>query len=179
MTPQITAQAYHLRYIADEDRILLSVDLSPQHELAMPLTRRLTRNLLTALAKIVAERGEAAAGGNPMMRDTILDFEHNQSVANAVAEGNMRNESVEKPPAVAPMLVREVKIVPKPDGGFALVFDNSAQLLTLEVAADRIHMVIETFVQMAERSGWDFPPIASWLDPAKTAVTSAAKKTLN
>ena len=187
MSPQITAYSYHLRFLADEDRIIIAVDLSPEHELAMLLTRRLTRNLLAALAKMMSDRGPAAAvakdpvtaAANPVLRDTILDFEHSQSVATAVAEGHMRNETREKPPAVPPRLVREVKIVPKPDSGLALIFGTGEQVLALEIAPDRIHMVIETFVQMAERAGWHFPPIASWLDPAKAAASPPQGKALN
>ena len=61
MSLQITANSYHLRFLADEDRIVIAVDLSPEHELAMLLTRRLTRNLLAALAKMMSDRGPAAA----------------------------------------------------------------------------------------------------------------------
>ena len=61
-------------------------------------------------------------------------------------------------------LVHEIKLVPKPDGGLSLIFNNSDQLLTIEVASDRVHMVIATFVQIAERAGWEFPPAASWLE---------------
>ena len=32
------------------------------------------------------------------------------------------------------------------------------------------YMVIETFLQIAERAGWDFPPIASWLEGSKNVV---------
>jgi hypothetical protein len=184
MTLQVTAHSYHLRYAVDEDRILVSVDISPEHELAMPMTRRLTRNLLAAMAKMASDRGPASvpAGAPPLVRDTILDFEHSQSVATAVAEGHMRNEPPrEKPPSMPmPMrLVREVKLVPRNNGGIALVFENGEQQLILEIAPERIHMVIETFVQMAERAGWHFPPIASWLDPAKAAASPPQGKALN
>lgn len=174
MKPQINAQSYHLRYQLDEDRILLSVDLSPEHEFAMAITRRLTRNLVAALAKFIADRGQVP-DVNPSLRDTILDFQHSQSVATAIAQGNMRDENRQKQPAVPLRLVHEVKLVPKPDGGLSLVFDNSEQLLAVEVAAERMHMVIATFLQMAERAGWDFPPIASWLDASKSAGTAEGR----
>jgi len=172
---QITAQAYHLRYAVDEDRILLSVDISPDTELAIPITRRMTRNLVTALAKLIAER---SATHTPLMRDTVLDFEHSKSVADAVASGNMRDETRKKPLTTSAKPVREVNIVPKANGAIALVFDNSEQLLTLDVSGERIHIVISTFIRMAERAGWDFPPIASWLDASKT-VSDAAGRVVN
>jgi hypothetical protein len=177
MKLQITANAYHLRYAADDDRIVLSVDISSEQELGMAITRRLTRNFIAALAKFVAERVPAAKAPTPIIRETILDFEHSASVANAVAEGNMREtpRETEKKPIGPPSLVREVKLVPKPDGGLGLVFDDNERLLTLDVAPERLHMVIETFVQIAERAGWDFPPLASWLSSTKQAGIPAGK----
>jgi len=41
------------------------------------------------------------------------------------------------------------------------------------VAPHRIHMVISMFLRMAERAGWDFPPIASWLDTSINADKTA------
>ena len=172
----IIAQAYHLRYVADEDRIVLCVDLSGETELAMPITRRLTRNFLMALAKFVAERTRANESAvSPDARDAVLDFEHSKAVAHAVADGAMREEARKKPLSVASKPAREVNITPKAHGGLALSFDNSEQSVALEVSAERIHMVIETFVRMAERAGWDFPPVASWLDPAKRSADAQGR----
>jgi hypothetical protein len=169
---QVTARIYHLRHLLEEDRVLVAVDISPQQELAMMITRRLLRNLVTGLVKIVSDR--AAEMG--AMRDTILDFEHSNSVATALAEGHIRDEN-RNPQAkqlAAPLrLVQEVKLVPQNDGSLSLVFSNREQMLTIEVAASRIHIVIETFLQTAERAGWDFPPIASWLDGPKNAAVPA------
>jgi len=164
--PQINAQSYHLRYSPDEDRLLVAVDLSPERELAMLVTRRLTRNLIGALAKFVSDRGPVP-GANAALRETLLDFEHGHAVAAAKAEGQMRDETRIRQAALPVRLVHEVKLVPKNEGGLFLVFDNQEQLLSIEIASDRIHMVIDTFVQIAERAGWDFPPVASWLDPGK------------
>lgn len=175
MKVQISAQAYHLRYVPEEDRILLLVELSSSSDLAMPMTRRLTRNLITALAKLVAGRTQAGLAGNPLARDTVLNFEYSQSVAQAIAQGNMRDESREKEVTVSSKPVREVNIVPKSNGDVALVFDNTEQALTLEVSADRIHIVISTFVRMAERAEWNFPAIASWLDAPKDAGDATAR----
>jgi hypothetical protein len=176
MSVQVTAQRYHLRYLPDEDRILFSVDIAEGQELGVALTRRFTRNFLGAFTKFVAERVRPEARQDSAVRDTMLNMEYSRSVADAIARGSMRDEP--KPaslPIAQPRLVQEVKLVPNDKGGMALVFVNPEHRLVLEVGPDRIHMVLETFVKMAERAGWDFPPIAAWLDPAKSAGSSAGK----
>ena len=180
MSVQIKGQSYHLRYVGDEDRIVFSIDVAPGQEVGMALTRRFMRNFLGVFAKFVAERANPAAKRDAVTRDTVLDFEHSRSVAAAIAEGSMRDEKrpQDAPPIAVPGLVREAKLVPKNRGGIALIFANPEHTLQLEISPDRVHMVLETFVKIAERAGWDFPPLASWLDPSKSAGT-AAGKTLN
>ena len=92
----IAARTYRLRYVAEEDRLLLSADFSAEKELALPLTRRITRKVVAALAKFMAERSRVGQDTNPLLRDTVLEFEHSNSVAKALAEGKMRTE---KPPS--------------------------------------------------------------------------------
>ncbi len=165
---QISARTYRLRYVAEEDRLLLSVDLSPQGEIALAVTRRMTRKLVAALAKFVSERSRFGQEANPLLRDTVLEFEHTQSVAKALAEGKLRTETSDKALTIAAKPVRNVNMAAKSEGGLALTFDTSEQAITLHVAPQRIHMVISMFLRMAERAGWDFPPIASWLDTSKS-----------
>jgi hypothetical protein len=167
---QINAQSYHLRYIPTEDRMLLSVSVPDNREFGVFLTRRLTHGLLKALAKIVAERGAQKTVVNPALRDTILDFEHSKQVAAAVAQGTMREEKRETHLSVPPKLINEVTIAPGADGSLSLVFDHPEQIMTLKIGSERLHMVIETFVRIAERANWDFSPLAGWLDPAKQAA---------
>lgn len=167
---QIDAQSYHLRYLPGEDRLLLSASVPENREFGVFLTRRLTHGLLKTLAKIVAERGPAASGVSPAVRDTILDFEHSKQVAAAVAQGTMREEKRDTQLTVPPKLMHQVTLAPRPNGAIAIVFDHPEQILTLTIAADRLHMVIETFVRIAERADWDFPPMAGWLDTTKPAA---------
>ena len=169
----IAARTYRLRYVAEEDRILLSADLSAETELALPLTRRITRKLVAALAKYMSERSRVAQDTHPLLRDTVLEFEHSSSVAKALAEGKMRTERPTKPITVANKTVHKVRMAAKTNGGLAITFDTSEEAITLHVAPHRIHMVISMFLRMAERAGWDFPPIASWLDTSESAGETA------
>ena len=170
---QINAQSYHLRYLPSEDRMLLSVSVPSTGEFGVVLTRRLTLGLLKALAKIAIERSTEKASVNPVLRDTLLDFEHSKQVAAALAQGKLREEKRDTELTVPPKLICQLTITPKKDGSLTIVFDHPEQLLTLAIEAGRLHMVIETFVRVAERADWDFPPLAGWLDPAKQAAGAA------
>lgn len=169
----IAARTYRLRYVAEEDRLLLSADLTDETELALPLTRRITRKVVAALAKYMSDRSRVGQDTNPLLRDTVLEFEHSNSVAKALAEGKMRTEKPTKPVTVANKAVRKVNMAAKTNGGLALTFDTSEEAITLHVAPHRIHMVISMFLRMAERAGWDFLPIASWLETSKSAGETA------
>jgi hypothetical protein len=172
---RLAAQAYHLRYLPAEDRIVLSVDVSPECELCVPITRRLTRSLVMELAKLLSDRARAGSAEDPRLREAMLDLHHSQSLDDALAQGTMREEARQKPLSVPAQPVRKVNILEKPNGTIALVFDTSEQVLTVDVTPQRLHVVLFTFVRMAERAGWDFPPIASWLDASKEAGNVAGR----
>lgn len=155
--------------------MLLSASVPGSGEFGVFLTRRLTLGLLRALAKIVGERETQKTGINPVLRDTILDFEHSKQVADAFAQGALREETRDIQLAVPPKLIQQVTIAPQEDGMLALVFDHPEQILTLAIDAGRLHMVIETLVRTAERAEWDFPPLAGWLDPAIKATGTAGQ----
>jgi hypothetical protein len=175
MTVRITTQSYHLRYLPTEDRILLSVSVPEEQEFGVALTRRLMRVLLEALAKIASERGKTPAGADPNLRDILLDFEHSQSVANAVAAGNLREEKRVERLSAPPKLIHKVTVTPDNNGVLSLLFDDPELAITLNIPPERLHTVIETFVRTAERAGWDFPPLAGWLDASKQPVSSAGQ----
>lgn len=180
-----SAAPYHVSYSAEEDRLLISLEVSPEREYAMGLTRRLTKMLIGALADLQVKKkdGESAAEPttaarpagrqklealkrDPVVRDTVLSFEHTHAVAESIATGDTRPRARGKPLVAAPLLIREVKIMRKPDGGAVVHLDNRQQVLTLDLDTRRVHSLMAGILDLAEKAGWDFPVIATWLERA-------------
>jgi hypothetical protein len=163
----ISSENFLVRYSPEEDRLLLTVDISAEHAVGMPLTRRLTRVLLNALADLVSRQREAAAQKSVALSDPSLSSEHKRIVDEAVAKGQIRKNVPPKPLASAPKRAHGFKIEERQDGAAALTLDNGEQLMTLQLAADSIHAAMSVLLNQAEAAGWDFPPISEWLDTAR------------
>src|SRR5215469_16450853 len=179
MSVQASAPTYNIRYIAAEDRVLVSIDVPPDREFAMSLTRRLAKQLVGTLATIHAKRREATTPANPTARDTVLGFEHQAAVGAAIAGGDARKNSPAKTLIATPRLVRTVKITSRDDGGAVLVFDEGEKYLTLDLTPQRVHLFMAAILDIAGAAEWDFPALATWLDGSTLAADQAAPKAVH
>ena len=153
---------YHLTYSMVEDRLIVSTD---DEEPPVALTRRLTREIVKAIAKIVAQQKSATTGGNQQIRDTVLNFERAKAVSEAYADGSARRSQRKSPDGASSKLARAVDITAKKSGGATLVFKDSNNLLTLSLDARGIYVLISALLDIAANAGWDLPEIAAWLEP--------------
>lgn len=179
MSVQASAPTYNIRYVAAEDRLLVSVDVPPDREFAMSLTRRLSKQLVSTLAAVYVKQRGAVTPANPAARDTVLGFEHQAAVGAAVAGGDARKNTPAKALVAAPRLVHTVKITPKPDGGAVLVFDEGEKHLTLDLTAQRVHLFLAAILDIAATAEWDLPPLAKWLDGSSLSAGDAAPKAVH
>ncbi|HUZ73371.1 MAG TPA: hypothetical protein VMU87_10310 [Stellaceae bacterium] len=179
MSVQTSAPTYNVRYVAAEDRLLVSIDVPPDREFAMSLTRRLGKQLVGTLAAIHAKRREAVTPANPAARDTVLGFEHQAAVGAAVAGGDARKNVPVKTLVSAPRLILAVKITPKPDGGAVLVFDEGEKHLTLDLTPPRVHLFMAAIIDIATAAEWDLPPLAAWLEGSSLSTDQAAAKAVH
>jgi len=181
---------YHVNYSALEDRLLISVEVAPDQEYAMGLSRRLTKQLIGTLADLQVKRKVAeldpektkaspavrqkleTVRSNPVVRDTVLNFEHTHAVATGIASGDTRPRPQSKPLIASPRVVHEVKITPQPDGGAIIRLDDKQRILTLDLNAQRVHSLMAGILRIAGEAGWDLPVIAAWLQRAAGNVSS-------
>ena len=154
---------YRLSYSTAEDRLLVAVDDGDRW---VALTRRLTREMLKAMAKIVAQQKSQTFGRNEQVRNTVLDFERSKAVIDAYADGSAGREKRKSANPPSPKLASEIDIVGKKGGGVALVFKDRAELLTLALDIRGVYVLMATLLEISVSAGWDFPEIASWLEPA-------------
>lgn len=160
--------AFHMRHDAQEDRVLVLIDVAPDRHYAMALTRRLLKQLLGALADMRA-RVRSGAADDAARRDAVLGFEHAHAVARGFSSGETRRSEPVKALVAAPRLIREIKLTPRPDRGVVLVFDDRDKSATIELDPDRLHSFMAALLDIAATAGWDLPRIAAWLERASAA----------
>jgi hypothetical protein len=174
MTADATSGNFHLSYDAEEDRLLVSVDVASDQHYAMALTRRLAKLLLGALAQRQVNARADALGKNQLLRDTVLTFEHAQAVAAAMSSGDTKRNQPKKPLLAPPRLIREIKLAPKEDGGVIIVLDDKTRIMTIELNRARAHSFMAGVLDLAAGAAWDLPVIAAWLERALDGDKAAA-----
>jgi hypothetical protein len=179
MSVQASASTYNIRYVAAEDRLLISIDVPPDREFAMSLTRRLAKQLVGSLAAIHARQREAATPAHPAARDAVLGFEHQAAVGAAVADGDARKNTPAKALVAPPRLVQTAKIRPKVDGGAVIVLDEGDKQLTLDLTPQRVHLFMAAILDIAATAEWDLPPLAVWLEGSSLSADNAVPKAVH
>jgi hypothetical protein len=175
MPVQLTSENFQVRYSPEEDRLLLTVDISAENAVGIPLTRRLTRVLVGALAETVTKQREESAKKSVALTDPSLNQEHKRIVEEGFAKGQIRKNVPVKPLASAPKRANGFKIEERADGAAAIVLDNGDLLLTLRLAPDGVHAAMSVLLNQAAAAGWDFPPITEWLEIARQKQTPAGE----
>ena len=168
--------ASHLTYSKTEDRLIVSTDDEEQVD---ALTRRLTREMVEVIAKIVAQQKSATTGGNDFVRDTVLNFELSNAVSEAYADGGARRSKRKTSDAALSKLALAVDISAKKSGGVTLAFRDGGNLLTLALDARGIYVLIAAIVDIAVSARRDLPEVAAWLEPTPSRGRSATAESID
>lgn len=166
MIAPVSSGIFHLGHDPEEDRLLVSIDVADGKVYAMAMTRRLAKLLIGSLADMHASRRGKALADQPLARDTMLNFEHEQAVAESFSSGGTRANQPKKPLVAPPRLVREIKLTPREDGGIVMVLDDKERALTFDLDQQRVHSFMAGVLDLAQRAQWDLPVIAAWLERA-------------
>ena len=137
------------------------------------------RQIVDGLANLLASRQDEMQRKSEVLADMSLRAEHEKSVADALAKGNIRKNVPRKPLATQPKLAREFRIEAKSDGSFALVVGNGEQVLTVALAPQGIHAVLSVFLNVSTVAGWDFPPISELLETSRSRQAAVKEKVVH
>jgi hypothetical protein len=153
MAVQISSENFQVRYSAEEDRLLLTVDISAENAVGMPLTRRMTRLLIGALADTLSRHRDAAAQKSVVLNDPSLNQEHKRIVEEGVAKGQIKKNVPVKPLASAPKRANGFKVAERADGAAQITFENGDLQLTLQLAPDGVHAAMSVLINQSANAG--------------------------
>ena len=157
---------YNLTYLKIEDRLLISAG---DDEAPVVLTRRLTRELLKTVARVVSEQKSATSGGGELARGTVLLFEQSKAIAESRADGSFRREQRRAPDVGRARVATSFEIAAGKSGGMTLMLKQEETLLTLRFDARGTYVFLSALLDSAATAGWDFPAVASWLETGATS----------
>jgi len=162
-------------YSAAEDRII-GVCAQGEASATVLLTRRMVRQLIAHLARLLDRSSEMAGRAPAAMRAEVVQFEHQSAVAQlSTGTGAAAAQTLSRAASQAPaLLVARVDLTPQPPG-FLLVLSGAAgRNVTLRVQWQDLHGLVAALHQQASGAKWDLDEPVPWL---ASAVTSPAAST--
>lgn len=158
-----------IRYDADQDRVLVSVNTHTHEEILLWLTRRLLVGLWPLLNRIMVDHFALPPGAKT---DGFVSLE-SMSAANrqhlahfqresALAETNFgvpyRRTALHRPMGQTPLLVSEVNLTPREGAHLQLHFKEQVQgsqrSFQMDLRAELLYGVIELLGQALQQSQW-------------------------
>jgi len=175
----------NLRYDAEEDRILLSVQDGTGTDHDIWLTRRLVRQFFPALAKCLTEMSATAGRVGAQWRNEVLSFEHEKAVSDALSSGRAR--PAERAPAPEAddhgdaadrkgLLVQTIGVRKRSEGRLGLSFRSQDAAVDLELDDERLHVICDLLAKLACRAEWDLGLALPWQAPSRPEITAGEVK---
>lgn len=129
------------------------------------LTRRLVGELLPTMARSLAKGSKVAGRTLPEWRDEVLSFEHQRAVNDVVSSGRAQlgGERSEPDPATEAEVARTVGFRYRPDGSGRLAFNTASGSVSVDLDADRLHMVCALLMKLVTQAGWALSVDVPWL----------------
>lgn len=159
-----------IRYDADQDRVLVSVNTHSHEEIQMWLTRRLLVSLWPLLNRIMVDHFALPAGAKTdgFVALEAMSLTNRQHLAQfqretALAQTNFQvpyqqHAAVQRPMGDSPLLVGEVKLTPRDGTQLQLQFkeqvNHSQRSFQMVLRAELLHGVLQLLDQALQQSQW-------------------------
>lgn len=155
-----------LRYIPDQDRLLLRLNTSDRQEMRLWFTRRLVSRIWPQLVRLLAAEGSVASQPHPEARAAVLAFRHQAVAAQADYSKPFRDDAAVTPLGPEPLLVTRVQLRPVDAGGIVLNLRPArGQGVELNLDLGMLHALCELMSRTVAGAEWDMQ-LKMGTDPA-------------
>lgn len=165
-----------IRYLAEEDRILMRMNTAAEEEFRFWLTRRFCLRLWPVLQEALFSTPAVTQQMSPSARHAIVAFEH--EAAQSKAEFNTRfRESKHFPFGETPLLIVHASFNRQQNGTYGLALRNTAKEgINITLTNDLLHLMCKLLEDASAESDWEMPAL---IQTTHINLTSAERQRLN
>ena len=140
----------------EEDRLLLRLSTSKQHEYRFWLTRRFVRALWSVLMKAAERQPGIGEQSDESVRQALLSFQHDAALKGADFKTAYQDTALETPFGSDPVLLTGAKLKTQRSGAIELSLD-AADKRTLSVVLDSnlLHSLCGVIAAASAKAEWD------------------------
>lgn len=163
----------NIRYVNEQDRLLIRINTDGGQEVRLWLIRRLTLGLLPLLRRLVSEHDERVASADtntapvqdPLVRQMLGEFKKAQALQKADFKTPFKEPSSEAA-STAPLLIGEVVVNVLTSGNLQVVFrglKDGAQRreIKLELDGQLLHGFMHLLELAFTNSQWSLSPVVA------------------
>ena len=153
-----------IKFVATEDRLMLRVSSSDQHEFRFWLTARLVKLLYPALYDALSKSPAVAVQASPIGKKEVVAFEHEKAVARTDFKTNFKETDQSFPLGETPILVTKCQLRPQAGGNTVLALaPENGQGIDINLNNDLLHSITKLLADAATSAGWtlDKDPIST------------------
>lgn len=161
-----------VRYIQEEDRILMRMNSVAGEEFRFWLTRRFLLRLWPVLQEALLSSPAAKQYHDPASRQAIMAFEHERAQSKAAFDNPFR-ESDNLPLGKEPLVVTKAGFRHQDNGSLQLALKNTAdQGIDLTLGNDVLHLLCKLLDDAAQQSGWKLPTLLPGVGATQSPVAA-------
>jgi hypothetical protein len=179
-----------ISYLPEQDRVLVRVNTSDNHELQFWFTRRLTLGLVPLFERIVTEHAARSGGpatthlaaADPMAKKAIADFARAETVRKADFSTPYQTPATSQPVFASPLLITDISIAPLPDAQMRMICtekfggDQQARRFELALSQQLTHAFMHLLERAVAASQWRSLAGADAISNAESPVAPVAVK---
>lgn len=161
-----------IRYIQEEDRLLMRMNTVADEEFRFWLTRRFLLRLWPVLQEALMSSPAIKQQRDYSSQQAILAFEHERAQSKA-AFNNPFRESENLPLGKGPILVVLGNFRHLSNGAFMVSLKNhDKQGIDLTLTSDLLHLLCKLLDEAAQQSDWNMPLLLQNVVEAKSPVAA-------
>lgn len=146
-----------IEFDTQQDRLLMRVSTANSEEALLWLTRRCVVKLWPLLVGFAEAKPEIAARADPLTRRTLLEFEHEKALSQAVFSKPYEESERARPLGNDPLLVVRLHRSTSEDGKMVLgLLPAQGQGVCLTLDAPLLHGLMKLLQQGVAKAEWGF-----------------------
>lgn len=179
-----------ISYLPEQDRILVRVNTSDNHELQFWFTRRLTLGLVPLFERIATEHAARSGGpatthmaaADPMTQKAMADFARAETVRKADFSTPYQTPEASQPLFPSPLLITDISIAPLPGAQMRMICteklsgDLQPRRFELALSQQLTHAFMHLLERAVDASQWRRPAAPDAIGSSGTSPPPAAAK---
>lgn len=156
MEKKIAFHQVQLKFVPEEDRLLLRINTKEKELLEFFITRRFLKVVWTPLSQVLLSDPAFKAYDEPAQK-AVFAFEHEKKMTGASVEKKFEETETTKLMASTPLLLTTAQVLTLPDNMKALgLKDQQGRGITLNSNAPALHFIYRLLLATVPTVGWDF-----------------------